>query len=157
MMVVRAVDTADDLERTKALFLEYAASLGFELDFQNFDEELAGLPGEYAHPSGRLLLAVEEDKVVGCVALRKIDTDLCEMKRLYVRPHYRGCGVGRALAVSITEEARRIGYKRIRLDAIRTMEAAVSLYASMGFEEIASYRFNPVEGAVYMELSLVRS
>jgi ribosomal protein S18 acetylase RimI-like enzyme len=143
-----------DVERAKELFLEYAASLGFDLDFQGFDEEVARLPGCYAPPSGRLLLAARGGESIGCVALRPLGTGVCEMKRLYVRPNRRGEGIGKMLAERIVREARRIGYETMRLDAIRDMHAAVRLYGSMGFREIAPYRFNPVEGAVYMELPL---
>jgi putative acetyltransferase len=149
-------ETDETIAVAKELFLEYAASLGFDLCFQNFDRELAGLPGDYAPPSGRLLVAFEKGNAVGCVALRRLEAGVCEMKRLYVRPAHRGRELGRTLAERITEEARKIGYEKIRLDAIRTMEPAVSLYRTMGFEEIAPYRANPIEGAVYMELWLFR-
>ncbi len=153
LRIIRAV-TDEDIGRAKELFLEYAASLGFDLDFQHFDEEVAALPGDYAAPSGSLLIAFEEQDLVGCVALRRLDAAVCEMKRLYVRPARRGRRIGRALVERIIEDARRIGYKRMRLDAIRAMTAAVELYASVGFKEIEPYRYNPVEGVVYMELSL---
>lgn len=153
MEIVRAV-TGEDIARAKSLFLEYASSLGFDLCFQDFEQELAGLPGDYAAPSGALLLALEGQDVVGCAALRRIDDETCEMKRLYVRPLGRGKGTGRALAERIVAQARRIRYTRMRLDAIRNMTAAVGLYASMGFKEIAPYRHNPIPEAVYMELPL---
>jgi len=148
-------ETDETIAIAKELFLEYAVSLGFDLCFQNFDRELAGLPGDYAPPSGRLLVAFEKGNAVGCVALRRLDAGVCEMKRLYVRPAHRGRELGRTLAERIVKEAREIGYEKIRLDAIRTMEPAVTLYKTIGFEEIAPYRVNPIEGAVYMELLLV--
>ena len=128
--------------------------MGFDLEFQDFEGELEALPGRYAAPSGSLLLAFEGGRLAGCVALRSLDAEVCEMKRLYVRPASRGRDIGRALVQRIIDEGRQIGYKRMRLDAIRTMTAAVGLYKSMGFSEIAPYRYNPLEGAVYMELSL---
>jgi GNAT superfamily N-acetyltransferase len=143
-----------DVEIAKSLFLEYAASLGFDLGFQGFDDELSGLPGGYAPPRGRLLLAWVGGRTAGCVALREIDADTCEMKRLYVRPTFRGKGVGRALAQRVIDEARSIGYRRMRLDAIENMREAVALYRSLGFVEIAPYRFNPFEGALFLEVSL---
>jgi putative acetyltransferase len=153
-MRIIPAESDEDVARAKALFLEYAASLDFKLCFQDFERELASLPGDYAAPAGRLLIALGEGDAVGCVALRPLEADVCEIKRLYVRPEARGRGTGRALADKIIGEARLIGYKRMRLDAIRTMTAAVRLYESLGFREIEPYRFNPISDAVYMELSL---
>jgi putative acetyltransferase len=145
----------EHIEQTRALFLEYADSLGFSLCFQSFDEELKNLPGAYAVPSGRLLLALYEQQAAGCVALRNLEANICEMKRLYVRPAYRGKGLGRILVEGVIAEARAIGYERMRLDTIASsMKDAVELYRRMGFEEIAPYRANPIEGALYMELLL---
>ena len=137
------------------MFLEYAHSLGFSLCFQDFDKELANLPGDYAPPNGRLLLAEYEGQLAGCVAVHKLEDGICEMKRLYVRPQFRRLKVGRALAESIIAEARSIGigYRRMRLDTVAPLMAnAVSLYRQLGFQEIAPYRTNPIEGALYMEL-----
>ncbi len=143
------------IEQVRALFLEYAQSLGFSLCFQSFDKELAGLPGDYAPPEGRLLLAVREGRAAGCVALHKIGHGICEMKRLYLRPELRGSGAGRALAERIIAEARAIGYSRMRLDTVAgTMDAAIALYRRLGFRGIPPYRTNPVPGALYMELTL---
>ena len=133
--------------------MEYARSLGFSLCFQDFDKELAHLPGDYSAPEGRLLLAEYQGQPAGCVALHKLDAEICEMKRLYVRPQFRQLKIGRALAESVINEARGIGYCRMRLDTIAPlMSTAVSLYRQLGFQEIAPYRTNPIEGALYMEL-----
>jgi ribosomal protein S18 acetylase RimI-like enzyme len=139
----------------RELFLEYAHSLGFSLCFQSFDKELAELPGDYAPPDGRLLLATYEGQPAGCVALHKLAPEICEMKRLYVRPQSRGNGLGRTLAEHIITEARHIGYKHLRLDTVEPMmKTAVAMYRQLGFREIAPYRPNPIEGALYMEVQL---
>lgn len=138
----------------KKLFNEYASGLDFDLDFQDFDKELAELPGEYAPPEGRLLLALSEKEAVGCVALRKFAPCICEMKRLYIRPHFRGKGIGRELVKIIILEGKKIGYKKMLLDTVPSMKEAIALYRSIGFHEIPPYRNNPVEGAVFMELNL---
>jgi putative acetyltransferase len=143
------------IAQARELFLEYAESLGFSLCFQNFDQELVGLPGDYAPPDGRLLLAECEGQLAGCVALHKLDRNVCEMKRLYLRPQFRGKGVGRVLAGRIIAEARQIGYQRMRLDTVEpVMKDAVSMYRKLGFKDIAPYRSNPIAGAMYMELEL---
>ncbi len=143
------------IAQARELFLEYAASLGFSLCFQNFDQELAGLPGDYAPPDGRLLLAEYENQPAGCVALHKLDPGICEMKRLYLRPAFRGKGLGRALAEHLIAEARQIGYRHMRLDTVGpVMKDAVAMYRTMGFREIAPYRPNPMAGTLYMELNL---
>jgi len=155
MLKIFHAEIKEDIELVKTLFVEYADSLGFDLAFQDFQEELANLPGDYASPAGCLLLAKYKDQPAGCVALRTLAGEICEMKRLYVRPRFRGLGIGKALAEAVIEKARRIGYARMRLDTIPSMEAARALYVSLGFREIESYRYNPIEGAVFMELSLV--
>jgi putative acetyltransferase len=148
-------ESPQQIARARELFLEYAQSLGFSLCFQNFDEELAALPGDYAPPEGRLLLAESEGQLAGCVALHKLDRDVCEMKRLYLRPQFRGQGLGRALAGRIIADARQIGYQRMRLDTVEpVMKDAVAMYRKLAFKEITPYRPNPIGGALYMELKL---
>lgn len=144
-----------DLAVVKALFLEYADSLGFSLCFQGFDEELARLPGKYARPAGRLLLAKAGRDVAGVVALRPLEPDMCEMKRLYVRPAFRGRRIGEALVDRAIMDARAIGYRALRLDTLPDrMAAAVALYRARGFVDIPAYYANPVAGMAYMELAL---
>ena len=144
-----------EIAQARELFLEYAQSLGFSLCFQSFDQELAGLPGGYAPPDGRLFLAEVDGRLAGCGALHKLDGDICEMKRLYVRPEFRGRGIGRVLADKILAEARSIGYARIRLDTVAPrMKEAVEMYRRLGFREIAPDCANPLEGVLYMELQL---
>jgi putative acetyltransferase len=139
----------------RELFLEYAQSLGVNLCFQNFEEELAGLPGHYAPPDGRLLLAEYEGQLAGCVALHQWEPGVCEMKRLYLRPSFRGKRLGRVIAETIIAEARNIGYRHMRLDTIEPiMKDAVEMYRKLGFKEISPYRPNPIAGAMYMELQL---
>lgn len=151
----RQAESPQQIATVRELFLEYAQSLGFSLCFQSFEEELANLPGDYAPPKGRLILAVQSETPAGCVALHKLATEVCEMKRLYVRPQFRGKGLGRLLAERIIAEARSIGYKRLRLDTVEpVMRTAVAMYRTLGFREIAPYRPNPIEGALYMELEL---
>jgi GNAT superfamily N-acetyltransferase len=149
----------EHIEQARSLFLEYGSSLGFSLCFQSFDEELRNLPGAYSPPSGRLLLARYEggdrDHAAGCVALRKLEAGICEMKRLYVRPADRGRGLGRLLVERVIAEARAIGYKRMRLDTVESaMKDAIALYARLGFQKIAPYSAIPVESALWMELLL---
>jgi len=155
MLEILQAETDKNLELAKVLFEEYAGSLDFGLDFQDFEDEFANLPGAYASPGGCLLLAMYADQPAGCVALRKLSDGACEMKRLYVKPEFRGLGLGRALAEAVIEQARRKGYNHIRLDTVPSMKVARALYISLGFKVIDSYRYNPIEGAVFMELTLV--
>src|ERR1700730_14845337 len=143
------------IAQARELFLEYAKSLGFSLCFQNFDQELANLPGDYAPPKGRLLLAECEGELAACVALHKLEAGICEMKRLYLRSQFRGHGLGRMLAERIIAEARQIGYQRMRLDTVEpVMKDAVAMYCKLGIKPIAPYCANPMAGAIYMELEL---
>lgn len=146
--------TVNHYDQARKLFRQYAASLGFNLEFQEFDEELASLPGEYSPPGGCILLAKSLGSFFGCVALRKIDNATCEMKRLYVVPGYRGKGIGRDLAGVLIKKAYRLGYKRMLLDTVAPMKEANALYASLGFQPIGAYRYNPLEHAIYYELHL---
>lgn len=173
MIEILDASTPGRVDQARNLFVEYAASLGLSLCFQNFEQELAGLPGAYAPPRGALLLAVDGDEPLACVALRPLEGPLCtapgaeaaysspigpdetcEMKRLYVRPQARGQGLGRAMAERVVAEARLRGYKRMRLDTLPSMGRAIALYESLGFKDIPAYCVNPHEGARYLELEL---
>ena len=154
MLQIVAVATGDLLNEARILFEEYAASLGIDLDFQNFSDELGRLPGEYVPPAGRLLLAQWHGETAGGIALRQLGTGICEMKRLYVRPRFQGLGIGRSLAEAVINEARTIGYARMRLDTLPSMTRARAMYAALGFRDIAPYRYNPIEGTAFMELLL---
>ncbi len=154
MLRIGEIEREKDLNEVKKLFGDYASALGISLDFQDFDQELANLPGDYSPPDGSLLMANWEGEVVGCVALRKFANGICEMKRLYTKPQFRGLSIGRVLCEAIIVRARRIGYERMRLDTLPSMETARALYASLGFTEIEPYRYNPIEGARFMELVL---
>ena len=153
-MDLAQAETFEQIEEARRLLREYEGSLGVSLCFQGFERELAALPGEYAPPAGRLLLALDTGQVVGCVALRRLDERTCEMKRLYLRPEFRGRGAGRGLAFAIIDEARKIGYNKMRLDTLPSMREAIELYESLGFKRIEPYYPNPVPGAVYMEMKL---
>jgi len=143
------------IDLVRSLFVEYAESLGFSLCFQNFDQELATLPGAYAPPRGRLLLGLADGAPAGCVGLRPLGDDACELKRLFVRPAYRASGLGRSLMDRILAEARGIGYERMRLDTVvGKMDRAIAMYRRYGFKEIPSYEAHPVPGTIYMELAL---
>ncbi|MDT4896481.1 MAG: hypothetical protein QOH25_1558 [Acidobacteriota bacterium] len=148
-------ESVSEISEARELFLEYSEWLGLDLCFQNFEQELAELPGRYALPDGRLLLAVSGGQVAGCVGLRRINDGVCEMKRLYVRPKFRGLGIGRAMAVHLIEEARQLDYAQMRLDTLpKQMGEAIKMYRSLGFREIEPYYHNPVAGALFLELTL---
>jgi putative acetyltransferase len=153
-MELLAAHIPELIPEIRVLFQEYADWLRVDLCFQGFAQELAGLPGDYAPPAGRLLLVRDADAIAGCVALRPFDTQVCEMKRLYVRPAFRGHGLGRLLATAVIDSAREIGYERMRLDTFATMTAAIALYRSLGFTDAAPYRYNPFPDATYLELDL---
>lgn len=154
MLKIFEVESEDGLRHIRELFKEYVDWLGFDLSFQDFDKEYADLPGEYSAPKGCLLLAMDGEDIAGCVCLRKIAEGICEMKRLYVRPGFRGKGIGRSLSVAVIEKAHKTGYQKMRLDTVPWMKEAIALYRSLGFMEIEPYRHNPIEGAKYMELLL---
>jgi ribosomal protein S18 acetylase RimI-like enzyme len=154
MMKLGQAETPEQIEEVRRLLREYEASLGVSLCFQGFERELAELPGEYTPPAGRLLLAFDAGQAVGCVALRRLDEETCEMKRLYLRPEFRGRGAGRRLALTIIDEARKIGCNKMRLDTLPSMREAIALYESLGFKRIEPYCHNPIPGAVFMELRL---
>ena len=157
-MNIFPANTQEHIEQVRTLFEEYAAGLGISLCFQNFDQEAKNLPGQYAPPDGRLLLATEDDELAGCIALRKLSPGVCEMKRLFVRPAYRSQGLGRVLVETIVAEARKLGYTHMRLDTLPgLMDKAIALYRSFGFIEIGPYCENPVEGAKFMELKLTNN
>lgn len=144
-----------DIAAVRELFIEYAAWLGFSLAYQNFDEELASLPGKYVGPSGRLLLARIDEAPAACGAIRQLEPSVCEMKRLFVRPEFRGCGLGRKLAETLIGEARKMGYSAMRLDTVaEKMGDAVRLYRALGFHEIPAYYSSARAGTLYFELQL---
>jgi putative acetyltransferase len=153
-MVIRYARTPARIEQVRSLFREYAAFLGIDLTFQRFEEEVAGLPGDYAPPTGALLLAVEEGAALGCVALRKLGDGVCEMKRLFVRPAHRGRGIGKALARASLDEGVRLGYRLMRLDTLDRLREAMALYESLGFTRIAPYYDNPLPGVAFLEVEL---
>jgi putative acetyltransferase len=150
--------SAEQLEATKLIFQEYAAELGIDLGFQDFDAELAGLPGDYAAPAGALLLALVDGEIAGCCALRSLYSadysNACEMKRLYVRKAFRRFGLGRQLAEAVIDLARVAGYRHLLLDTLSEMESARALYEDLGFEEIPPYYHNPIAGAHYLKVDL---
>ncbi|HWL08197.1 MAG TPA: GNAT family N-acetyltransferase [Planctomicrobium sp.] len=153
-MHIIPVQSQQEIDIIRNLFMEYARSLDFDLGFQNFEDELSELPGRYASPDGRLLLGLVGDEPAGCVALRKLAPEICEMKRLWVRPSFRGKGLGRQLAAAVIEEAVTAGYHLMRLDTVASMSSAVSLYRQIGFYETTPYTHNPLSNALFLEKSL---
>ena len=154
MIHIVPAHTDTELRDVRTLFLEYASAIGFDLRFQEFDREVAALPGEYAPPRGTLLLALADGRAAGCVALRALDSQTCELKRLYVRPVARGRGIGRLLCDAVIAAAQAHGYTRMKLDTVPQMAAAIALYRALGFVDTEPYRYNPLPGAVFMELVL---
>ena len=157
MIQIIEATTKNHYQEARKLFIQYADSLGFDLEFQGFSRELAELPGSYKPPAGCILLAEAASGYAGCVGLRPLQVGICEMKRLFVLSRYQGHGIGRALANSIIEAARKKGYERMRLDTIESMKAAQRLYVALGFKEIDAYCHNPLENPSFMELVLQRS
>jgi putative acetyltransferase len=154
MIEIHTAQTPDDLGSIRVLFREYQQGLGVDLCFQDFETELAGLPGKYAGPTGVLLIAKDRDDACGCVAVRPMEGTICEMKRLFVRPDWRGRGLGRRLAEAILDRARSLSYTAMRLDTLDRLTEAMCLYESMGFRRIPAYYDNPLEGVAYWELDL---
>lgn len=153
-MLIKQARSEEEIAQAGELFLEYAAWLGADLSFQEFERELAGLPGAYAPPRGRLLLAVEDGRLAGCGALRPLEESIAELKRMFVRAPFRGRRIGRELARALLDQAAAIGYQRVRLDTMEPMREAIALYRSLGFKEIEPYCYNPLPGAMFMELAL---
>ena len=154
-VVLREARSSAEIAAVRALFVEYSAWLGFSLAYQNFDEELGSLPGKYAAPAGRLLLARIDGIPAGCGAIRRLEPAVCEMKRLFVKPEFRGYGLGRKLAQALIAEAREIGYSAMRLDTVaEKMRDAVRLYKALGFREIPAYYSGGRAGTLYFELRL---
>jgi len=156
VLQIREASKTRLISSARELIREYSASLGIDLSFQNFEREMAEFPADYARPDGRVLVAVEGGETVGVVGLRRLSGKVCELKRMYVRPEFRGKGIGRKLAKRAIKEARDIGYVRMRLDTLSRLKEAVSLYDSLGFKEIAPYTVNPNRGVIYMELVIGR-
>src|SRR4051812_279978 len=155
MTEIIQVQTVTEIGAVRDLFVEYAQSLGFSLCFQGFDHELSHLPGDYAPPRGRLLLALVDGQPAGCAGLHPLTGDICEIKRLYVKPEFRGQQLGKRLAEEIIAAAKKIGYNRMRLDTVEDrMKTAVKMYCEMGFVEIEPYRENPMPSTLYLELNL---
>jgi putative acetyltransferase len=154
--MVEITDAYDSvsIEAVRVLFEEYQQGLGIDLSFQGFATELETLPGEYAPPRGRLLLARDSDAIAGCIAMRPLTSETCEMKRLYVRPQSRAGGVGRLLAERLIAEARALGYRHMYLDTLPAMAGAQRLYDSLGFKDIPAYRHNPIAGTRFLSLDL---
>ena len=143
-----------DIDDIRMLFQEYTCMLGVDLEFQNYNTELLNLPGEYALPDGRLYMAVYDDQLAGCVALRPFDSSCCEMKRLFVRPEFRGKRIGRALVEQIISDAKDMHYQAVLLDTLTSLKDSIALYQKLGFQETSPYRYNPLSNALYLRLDL---
>ncbi|MDR0425228.1 MAG: GNAT family N-acetyltransferase [Clostridiales Family XIII bacterium] len=155
-MLLKIQPAYDELDKVRELFVEYQTTMGLDLCFQNFEDELAFLPGKYAEPQGRLYIATFDGSLAGCIAVRPFGGGACEMKRLYVRPQFRALGVGRALAEQAINDARHIGYARMLLDTLSSMKGAIALYRKLGFTDIEPYYYNPGDNVVYLGLALGR-
>ena len=153
--IIHAV-TPEEISAVRGLMREYGASVGVDLSYQNFEEELRGLPGDFAPPRGTLLLGIAGKEAAGCVAIRPLAENFCEMKRLYVRPAWRSTGLGKRLVEAALEDARRAGHRSVRLDTLPTMIAARKLYAALGFLPIAPYYQSPVAGTAFLQLDLTK-
>ena len=153
-MKIKRAQSQSEIEEVRSLFREYEAFLGVDLCFQGFEEELASLPGKYARPSGDLLIGLDGEKTVGCVAVRKLSDGVCEMKRLFVRPEARDKGLGRQLAREVIGVARELGYSFMLLDTLESLKEAMRLYENLGFRRTAPYYQNPLPGVVYWKLRL---
>jgi len=154
MIKIVEANTKEFIENAKELIREYAQSLEFDLGFQDFDKEMENFPEQYTLPQGCLYVAMDENQPIGCVAIRDLGQGICEMKRLYVKPYFRGLKAGKLLAEVVIKAARNMGYDYMRLDTVPSMKHANILYNNLGFKQIAPYRFNPIEGATFFELSL---
>lgn len=155
MLKIVPAQSEEDFEVAKKLLTEYVDSLGFDLSFQDFEKELANLSNHFSSSDDCLLLAINKNQAIGCVAIKRFDNGVCEMKRLYVKPQFRGSGIGRALAEAGIKHAQKVGYSCMRLDMVMPRKPARKLYFSLGFKDIEPYRYNPMERAVFMELKLV--
>lgn len=155
-MKIKHAHTKTEIEAVRDLFREYEAFLKVDLCFQSFEEELAGLPGKYARPNGDLLIGLDGKKIIGCVAVRRLQNNVCEMKRLYVKPEARGTGLGKQLALRIIEVAKELGFSVMRLDTLDWLKEALYLYEELGFQKRDPYYENPLPGVVYLELDLMK-
>jgi ribosomal protein S18 acetylase RimI-like enzyme len=150
-IVFKIASTSEEYDAGKRLFKQYVDALGIDLSFQHFDEELNTIAEQYNSPNGALIIAYDNKQAIACTAIRRLDENTGELKRMYVDPDYRGFGLGQKLLTLALDIAKKLGYETIRLDTLADMHSAIKLYRSFGFEEIASYRFNPIKGAIYME------
>lgn len=153
-MIIKQAETEPEIEAVRELFREYHEFLNADLCFQSFEEELNSLPGKYVQPDGKILIGLLDKKIVGCVAVRRLEETVCEMKRLYVRPETRGTGLGRKLTEQIIEAARDLGYQTMRLDTLDRLSEAMNLYEKLGFRKTVAYYKNPLSGVIYWELDL---
>ena len=154
LKIIQAISDTH-INQVKEMFIEYANNLNIDLEFQDFKQELNNLPGDYSPPTGRLLLAYYKNKLAGCIALRKFNENICEMKRLYIRKEFRSKGIEKALSNQVIKVAIKIKYNYMQLDTLPNMKQAISLYKSLGFKKILPYRYNPIKGAKFFQLKLI--